>query len=252
MLAVTIAVVAVLTCLIFLLAILSFKSFLKTESQSLALGEKDGELFKEEEESKKKSSKIVNVLSWCLSGLLILGMASMAGVAIGYRAQGKQFSISDKTGLVIATDSMDGFYSEEYRLQLPDDAEERQFSAGDILGFENVLEEDELVLYEVYGYKLSSGKIITHRLIGITDSGKLVFRGDNTAGRDNLVKREQVILRYDGYRIKRLGFFVLFSQSGFGLYSLISVIGVYVISDVFVSRYNKMRKERLEALRNED
>lgn len=251
MLAVTIAVVAVLTCLIFLLAILSFKSFLQSESQSLALGEKDKELLKEEEESKRKSSKVVNVLSWCLSGLLVLGMASMAGVAIGYRAQGKQFSIKDKTGLVIATDSMDGLYSEEYRLELPENAEERQFSIGDILIFEKVSEEDELALYEVYGYKMPSGKIITHRLIGFTDSGRLVFRGDNAAGRDNLVKREQVVLRYDGHRIKRLGFFVLFSQSGFGLYSLISVIGVYVMSDAFVHKYNKMRKSRLEALKNE-
>ncbi len=251
MVAITIVVVALLTCLIFGLAIISFVSCIKSERTLIANGEKDAEILKEDADGKKKSSKIINAFSWAFSIILMVGIVAMAGTAIGFKAQGQRFSINNQTQLVIASDSMDGFYNDEYRLTLPEDAEKRQFGVGDILTFDNIEEDDSLEIYEVYGYQTPKGKIITHRLIGYTSSGLLVFRGDNTAGRDNYVKREQVILRYTGKKINDIGLFVLFSQSGFGIYSLISVIGVYAISEAFLAKYKKMTKARLEEIGNE-
>ncbi len=245
---VTIVVVAILTCLIFALAIISFSSFIRSERKMIAAGGKDEEIVKEEIKDKKKSSKILNILSIAFSLVLMAGVATMAGVGIAFNASGEQFSVKSKTQLVIASNSMDGFWSEEYKITLPETAYKQQFAIGAICTFEKVSEDEPLELYQVYGYKLDNGKIITHRLIGYSPSGLLTFRGDNTGGRDNYVKREQVILRYTEEKINNIGLFVLFAQSGFGIYSLVSVIGVFVISEIFMIKYKKMVKTRLNEM----
>ncbi len=255
MITITIVVVALLTCLIFGLALISFISLLKTEKELVSQGKKDAEILKEYKDGKKKSSKIINILTIAFSAIIMAGVVAMAGVGISFKASGEQFSFNNQTKLVIASDSMDGFWSDEYKLTLPEDASNQQFAVGALLTFDNISEDEPLEVYKVYGYKLENGKIITHRLIGYSPSGLLVFRGDNTAGRDNYVKREQVILRYTENKVDNIGLFILFAQSGFGLYSLISVTGVYVISEVFLSKYKKIVKTRLKELEgqsNED
>lgn len=247
----TITVVAILTCLIFGLASVAFACALKDEKRALAAGERDAELIKERRGGKRNASKAFDAVSLAISALLLAAAVSAACVAVSYRVNGRQFSANGQVGLVIATDSMDGFHDDEYSLTLPKGSEESQFAAGDILLFDEVSEGDSLDIYGVYGYRLPSGRIITHRLIGVADSGKLIFRGDNAPGRDAYVGREQVILRYSGHRLRRVGFFVLFSQSGFGLYSLASVIGVYALSDAFLIKYRKMAKARLKEISDE-
>ncbi len=249
---ITIVVVALLTCLIFGLATISFVTTVKSEKTLIASGQKDDELLKEEKASKQKSSKVWNVISIAFSAIIMAGVVAMAGVGISFKASGQQFLINNQTKLVIASDSMDGFYSEEYKLTLPEDAQDQQFAIGALCTFDKVGEDETLEVYTVYGYELPNGKIITHRLIGYTSSGLLVFRGDNTAGRDNYVKREQVILRYTEKKVDGIGLFILFSQSGFGLYSLISVTGIYVLSEVFLAQYRKMTKARLKELEGKE
>lgn len=248
MLTTTIIVVAILTCLIFALAALAFISTLKTEKHLVAIGEKDTEIREDAARARTKKSKVLTALSFTFSSLVVVVLTALATTGVVYKTSGKQFSSNGHVGLVIASDSMNGFYSEEYQLELPEDAAKDHFAAGDIVNFDVVNAEEELIKYEVYGYQLQSGKIITHRLIGATPAGYYVFRGDNTAGRDNYVKRDQVILHYNGTKIEQLGLFVLFSQSGFGIYSLISVIGIYIMSDIFAAQFRKITKERLKQI----
>lgn len=247
---ITLVVVAILTCLIFGLAVAAYISIIKSEKTLIRNGEKDEELLNEDIASQKKSSKVWNILSIVFSTIIMVGVLTMAGIGISYKASGQQFLINNQTKLVIVSDSMDGFYSEEYKLTLPEDAKKQQFAIGALLTFNKVSEDETLDVYKVYGYQLPNGKIITHRLIGFSETGLLIFRGDNTAGRDNYVKRDQVILRYTDKKVDNIGLFILFSQSGFGLYSLISVAGVYIISEVFLAKYKKMTQERLKLLKD--
>lgn len=245
----TIAVVAILTLLIFTLAFISFKSLLRAEKREIESGSRDEELKANEAKEKKKTSKAMNIVSRIITGTVALALLATSAAAITYRASGEQFSINNHISLVIVSDSMDGFYSDEYEVLLTEscpDAKDTQFGIGDILDFEKVQPDEKLVLNEVYGYKAKSGKTITHRLVGIDEqANRYTFRGDNTGGNDSYVSREQIALRYTGNRVQRVGLFVLFTQSGFGLYSFVSVIVVYVAAEVTAYKYSKMVKDRL-------
>lgn len=252
MLVATIILVAILTALIFTLTIVAFSSAVKTEKREIELGNRDEEIKEDIEREKKKSSKVLNWIGTIVGGLIAVTLLAASVSAVIYKAQGEQFSINNKVSLVIVTDSMDGFYDDEYKTELltyKEDAAKDQFKAGDLLTFNKLDESEELRLYDVYGYKLSSGKIITHRLVEIKEDGRLVFRGDNAGGVDSYVNRSQVVLHYNDSKITYVGFFVLFSQSGFGLYSFISVIIVYVIAEIFVYKYEQLVKQRIEQLK---
>lgn len=249
----TIIVVVVLTALIFTLTFIAFSSFLKAERQAIANGKRDEEIRAEMAKEKKKSSKVINILTNIINYILITVFAAATFLAITFKVSGQQFTWGEHTALVIASDSMNGFNNETYQqelLEFKPDAEQQQFDVGAILDFTIVAADDELILFDVYGYQLHDGKIITHRYIGQTNDGRYIFRGDNTGGRDAYVDRSQIILHYSGMKINHIGLFVLFSQSGFGLYALISVIIVYILADIFVYKYEKEIKKRINTLKD--
>lgn len=253
MLTATILVVASLTALILILALIAFSSLLKHEKSDIEAGKKDAELLHAEVERKSKRHRVLNTIYGVFAALILGTLVSLATVSVVYRANNDQFTINNKVSLVIASDSMNGFYDDDYKVEVlsyKDNAEKQQFAVGDILTFEKVNEESEIIVGDVYGYKNNKGYIITHRCIGKTDEGKFIFRGDNTGGRDSYVNRSQIILHYTEAKINYVGLFILFSKSAFGLYALISVIVVYVIAEVFSSKYNKVVKARLYYLNN--
>lgn len=247
----TIILVATLTTLIFTLTIVAFSTICKSEKREIELGNKDAEIKEDIEKEKKRSSKALNITSSIFGGLIALSLLAASITAITYKAQGEQFAINNQVSLVIVSDSMDGFYNETWKLELPEDAEKDQFKIGDIVTFEKITEEEELIPFEVYGYKNSKGQIITHRYIKTIDD-KLVFRGDNTGGYDSRVDRSQVVLHYTDHKIPHVGMFVLFSQSGFGLYSFISVICVYVLAEAYSTKYERMIKARIKYLNEQN
>lgn len=251
MLTATIIVVAILTILVFMLVFVACSSFIKAEKLEIENGHRDDEMRQDIEKEKKKSSKILNIFGSVIGGAIAVGLLAVASLAIIYRASGEQFSINNHVSLVIVSDSMDGFYNDDYRIEMLENketAEKDQFRIGDLLDFTKVAEDQELTLFDVYGYKTSQGRIITHRYIGNAEDGKLIFRGDNTGGRDSYVTREQIVLHYEDLRIPRVGLFILFSQSGFGLYAFISAIVIYVVVEIYAAKYDKMIKERLKAI----
>lgn len=247
----TIILVAILTALIFTLTIVAFSAVHKSEKREIELGNMDAEIKKDIEKEKKKSFKALNIVGSIVGGFVALSLLLASITAITYKAQGEQFAINNQVSLVIVSDSMNGFYNEKYEIELleqKEDAEKDQFKIGDIVTFEKITEEEELIPFEVYGYKNSKGQIITHRYIKTADNGKLEFRGDNTGGRDSYVDRSQVVLHYADFKIQGVGMFVLFSQSGFGLYSFISVIVVYILAETYAYRYEKLVKGRMQAI----
>lgn len=251
----TVIVVAALTILIFTLTIIAFSSLVAKESKEVELGNRDVELLNTANKKQKRSRKVIigigNVFGWLITLMLLF----ITITAITYRVSGEQFTVNNQVSLVIASESMNGFSSEKYEITLLDESEltkddlvKLQFKAGDILTFTVMTETDTLIPYEVYGYKTNKGKIITHRFIRETDDGKLLFRGDNAGGYDTRVNRDQVILHYNGSKLTYVGFFILFSQSGFGLYSFISTMLVYILAEIYMLKYDKILNRRLEVL----
>ena len=264
LLLITIIVVAVVTCLVIGLTLLAYSTVLKSAKRLASTGVLDEEFLRDEATSKHLIKKVFGIILHALSILLCVGLVSLAVVAGVYKAKGEQFVYNDHVSLVIASDSMKEYWDDDYKEELIGEysvfagvsAEEsdkklfsEQFEKGDLLDFKVVEAEEELNLYDVYGYKNKKNQIITHRLIGVATDGSLIFRGDNTGGRDTLVSREQVVYRYEGQKVKGLGIPVLFFGSGFGIYSIISVLAMYTISDIAIYKYNKIKKDRLEAIK---
>ena len=117
-----------------------------------------------------------------------------------------------------------------------------QFDVGDICIFETDF--NELVEGEIYGYKFND-IIITHRLVEIHEGNIYEFRGDNNPISDPYyVKGESIIYHYTGNKIPGIGAFILYTQSIFGIWSLIGIIGVAVSSELVYHQIDKINKAR--------
>ncbi len=254
---------AILSALIIGLVIFAYAMILKSAKQLSSIGKLDDEFKKEVEDNKKKSKRVLGAIMQAASALVCIGLVSTALVSGIYRIEGRQFVTNNHVSFAIASDSMDGYYNEAYKEKLIGqysskysidlhEAETKvssdQFNVGDFVQF-NVLQKDvELNVYDVYGYKNSDGKIITHRYIGEREDGTLIFRGDNAPGEDVAVKREQILYHYQGKDIKSIGLIILFFGSGYGIHSIIAVITIYVISDIAIIKWEKIKDNRLEEL----
>jgi hypothetical protein len=248
----TIIVVAILTALIFALAILAYQTTYSSARKEMAKGVYD---IDPKDFSGRGRCKAKMIIANSFSVAICVALIALAAASITYRATGNQVEINGKTSLVIASDSMSGFYDDDYEAELLEyrpTAGDEHFDVGDILTFERIAEGDQLVPYDVYGYA-SKGKIIVHRYIPHMDSGgKIAFRGDNAAGRDSLVGRSAVIYHWTGGKIAYVGTFILFGQSWLGLYSCIGVACVFAISDIYAAKFRKAEREYAKAKAEQD
>lgn len=248
----TIIVVAILTALIFALAILAYQTTYSSARKEMSKGVYD---IDPKDFSGKGKSRAKDIISKSFSIAVCVALISLAAISIAYRATGNQVEINGKTSLVIASDSMSGFYDDEYETELLEyrpTAGDEHFDVGDILTFERLSDDERLIPYDVYGYA-SKGKIIVHRYISHMDAGgKLAFRGDNAAGRDSPVKRSAVVYHWTGGKIVYAGTFILFGQSWLGLYSCIGVACVFIISDIYAAKFRKAEREYAKAKAEQD
>jgi hypothetical protein len=257
---VIIITLAVVSCLIISVNIFSYHLILKSAKRLSASGALDEEFKKEEEDNKKPHKKVLNIVAQVASGVVCVGLVSLALVSGIYHARGENFVTNNHVSFAIATNSMEGYIDDDYKSSLINSyieyyevdeitAEKKlkkdQFGVGDFLTFATIKADEELHIYDVYGYKNAKGKIITHRLVGVYEDGSLKFRGDNAGGIDKKVNREQVLYRYSGNNAKHVGLIVLFFGSGYGIYSIFAVITMYVISDIAIYKWEKIKKSRL-------
>ena len=260
---ITIITLAVVSCLIIGLTIFSFHIILKSAKRLSSTGALDNEFKKEFEDNKKKSKRILGVISQVASGIVCLGLITLAVISGIYHASGKQFVSNNHTSFVIATNSMEGYYDDDYKSSLIAAYIEEykvdeqvaskkikgdQFEVGDFVEFELIKETDDLKFFDVYGYKNKKGQIITHRYVGTNTDGTLVFRGDNAPGEDISVKREQVLYHYQGHNTKYIGLVMLFFGSGYGIYSIFAVVVIYALSDVAIYKWEKIKNARLQEI----
>lgn len=248
---ITLVVVAILTVIIFGLTWLAYSSCIKSYKLEVDLGKHDKEL--REEYHTKKKKKLGGLLGLIGSCVVLSALLGLFATGIVYKASGEHFKINNKTALVIKTGSMSDFYDEDIAIYYNYD-KSLQFGVGDICIFEEISDDTTLVEGEVYGYKYKD-VIITHRLDTIHDNG-YEFRGDNNPVSDyeatkHLVKRDEVIFKYTAKKIPVIGIFVLYAQSYFGIWSLVGIIGVVVISEITYYKLDKINKNRLGGVKNE-
>lgn len=240
---ITIVVIALLTLIIFGLTWLAFNSCIKEYQLEVNLGKHDKHI--KEEYQKKKKGELLGLIGSCLILTLLAGLF-ITGVV--YKASGENFTINNKTVLVIKSSSMADFYDEETALEYNYD-KNLQFDVGDICVFEKVSNEDELIKGEVYGYKDNKNNIITHRLVNIYSNG-YEFQGDNNPVSDyefsqRLISRDNIIYHYTAKKVRGIGSFILYSQSYFGIWSLAGIISTAVFSEVMLHKVTKIEKKRL-------
>ena len=238
---ITIVVVALLTLVIGGLTWLAYSSCLKSYKLEVNHGLHDKQIKKEYSEKRKKWGLLGLIGSW----VTLVALLSLFVTGVVYKVNGQSFSVNNKTALVIKSGSMSDFYNEEIAEKYNND-KSLQFSVGDVCFFEKVSSEDELTIGDVYGYKYKN-MIITHRLVS-TFGDYYQFRGDNNSVSDGNVSRENIIYHYTGDKIKGIGTFVLFAQSYFGIWSLVGIIGIMVLSEIVYSKIDTINKVRAKEL----
>lgn len=243
---ITIVVVALLTVLIFGLTWLGYSSCLKAYKLEIDQGKHDRDILKGKQIKKKKS---VGGLLGLISSYVVLSLLfGLFITGIVYKVNGNNFSIDNKTALVIKSGSMSDFYDDKIASYYDNDTS-LHFDVGDICIFDKPNE--DLTIGDVYGYKYKN-IIITHRLVNITEDNLYQFRGDNNPDVDGvLVSKDSILYHYTGKKIPGVGSFILYAQSYFGLWSLIGIIGVTASSEVIYYKIDKLNKKRLEVLENE-
>ena len=241
---ITIVVVVLLAFVIGGLSCLAYHFCLKSYKLEISQGLQDDQITKEYNSKLKKKNK------WSLLGVIgswiaLVALLSLFVTGIVYKASGQVFSASNNVALVIKTGSMSDFYNDEVA-EANNNDRKLQFDVGDICFFNKISNESELTIGDVYGYKYKN-MIITHRLVSIKD-GRYQFRGDNNSVCDTYITRENIVYHYTGNKVKAIGSFVLFAQSYFGIFSLVGIIGIMILSEVVYSKIDKMTKVRAKEL----
>lgn len=240
--AIMIAVVVLLTGIIFGLAWVAYKFCLKAYKSEVVLGKHDIEIYSAY--SITKSKKILKVVESIILYIIIVILAILFTIGLVAKTKDNGFIIGNKTVMVIASGSMANFYNEEIAKEYNYD-NSLQFDIGDICIFETNF---DLVEGEVYGYKYKD-YIITHRLVSQTETS-CRFRGDANASYDARVNKDCVIYHYTGKKIPKIGLFILYAKSYFGIWSLIGIICIMVFSEIAEYKVNKIDKERYNILNN--
>ena len=252
--------VIILTIIIYSLTFTSYSLTIKHLKADILAGSQDTEILENLEKQKHKKNKInvFDIISKTFSILLILFFAFVFVISIIYKTHNETFSISGKTSLVIVTNSMEKYWNQAYAEALKEvkpDASNQQFNVGDIVFFEKVSDDEELIMYDVYGYQNVSGQIITHRLVDIKedeDGIRYIFRGDNTMSTDSSVSRNKILYHYTEQKVEKIGLVLLFLRSTFGLYVIIGIIGISIISNFFMHKYENILDERSEFLKEQE
>ena len=256
---ITIIVLSIMSILVVGLMVFAYIQIIRSTKVLSKNGLLDKEYLQEKNHKENKAGKVaINVISIALTSVVV----AFCAVGVYYKASGEQFTINNKTAMVIATNSMEGYVSDEYKSILVSNIQEyrdcsyedadnyvksSQFYAGDMLEFTLIKKDEPLKLYNIYGYKNDKGQIIVHRLVDIQDD-KYIFRGDNTFGNDKIVARSQIIYSYDNAHLSYVGHFVLFASSGFGIYCLVIVSAIFIMSDIAKHYCDKIKKDRLSYL----
>ena len=235
-----------------------FRHYYRSETDNVLTGREDPALLEDIAISEEKSGdrkKKALTLSFKIAGYVVLALvAAFFVMTLVARFNSGVLFFGDKAPLVIATGSMSEKNDENDYLF--DNGLDNQFDAYDIIGIERYDRPEEVQLYDVVAYRSMEGEIIVHRIVEIREGG-YVTRGDANATSDTgmtyegLLSYDDILGRYNGFRIQGVGSLIVFLQSNAGIITIVSILYCFVMFDRFSSKYEQALEQRKEYLLSE-
>lgn len=156
-------------------------------------------------QSRKKVFKIINHVT---TALLFFLLISMAFLVISSKASGGEPEVFGYQLKTVLSGSMEPGIKTGSVIAVKPGGDKTRFLTGDVITFQE-----------------EGGKLITHRVTEVIESGGNVMyrtKGDNNNAEDkNLVMSQNVVAEYTGFTIPYLGYFTNFAQSKNGAFLLL-------------------------------
>lgn len=239
--------------------IILFRSYFKSIEKNIIEGKEDIELIDAallKEKNKKKKSKRVLSIIWKITSYSIIGLLVVFfSFSLITRFTSNSLPFNNSTLVTIASGSMSE--KNPSNTYLIDNNLDNQFDTYDMIGITKYKSEDEVKLYDVIAFKSNKNKTVIHRIINIENiDGKNYYttRGDSNSTSDNntlygsYLTYESFVGYYNGLRIKGIGAFVIFLQSGSGIITVASILVCFIMFDSYKSKADKAMNKRTNML----
>ena len=236
-----------------------FRSYYKNAEEGVNNGKEDllllQELVEEEEKKSSKWAQVKNVGGKIISYSLLALVVVFFGFSLAARISNSPLLFGETGTLVISSPSMSekntvNTYLWTYDL---DD----QLDTYDLIGVERIHSPEEIELYDIIAFRANDGRTIVHRVIDISEiDGEYFFRTKGDANRledagdlyGDYLAYQDILAKYNEFRVPVIGVFVIFLQSGAGIATIFSLIYCYLMYGYFRKRLDKAIEERSEYL----
>ncbi len=166
----------------------------------------------------KSMKKILKVISNLITLVLFLNLILMAFLVISSKASKGETQLFGYQLKSVLSGSM-----------------EPTFLTGSIIGVKPLNSEarSKLKKDDIITFKTNEGILVTHRIIGVTESGQnilYVTKGDNNNASDqDPVLSDNVVAIYSGFTMPYIGYFINFAQSKEGTALLLVGPGILLL-----------------------
>ncbi len=194
----------------------------------------------------KTQKKILNFIKQFFFYLALAVLIPAFGLAIYSKFSTGIAMINGQGIIVVASGSM----SEQNKANsyLITNGLNNQFNTYDIITLKKV-EEGDLKLYDVIAFVNDEKINVIHRIIGFTEDGRFITRGDSNNADDSYHPTyDDVLGKYTGDRVQYLGVFIVFFQSYSGMITLLAIIYCLIMIDRYTDKVRKTQEARLELL----
>lgn len=228
----SVLITLVLVCLLATIFIIIFKKYTKKECEKIVKGEYDLDLSYDILIDKhKKNNKVFKYIKKTILYVIfafILFFVVKLGIG---KFKHEPFMVFDKSIIAVASGSMS--FKHEANDYLIKNNLNDQFQTYDIILVDKVENANELKLYDVISFK-HEGINVIHRIIGINPDGTYQTQGDANEVKDNYtINYNDIVGKYTGTRIAKLGLLILFLQSYAGIATLLLLFGSLFIVDTY-------------------
>ena len=233
------------TCLslgVIVVSIVLAALYLFNLKKDLSLAKEDISILKKKYQ-KNKGDKNLKIIRSSINTLFAIFVICLAGFIFATSG----IIDSKYQILAVSSDSMSYKNNDNNYLENLDD----QFNKGDLIGIEKVASFSDINLYDIICYKLDN-QLIIHRVIDNSSGNYFITKGDANSSADPIrVSFKQVVGKYSHFRIKGLGYPVLFLKSEQGVFVAVSLIGILIVYLVADSYKSKLENKRLEFILND-
>lgn len=236
-----------------------FRNYFLNAIKEIKDGRQDIEIIDEflqkEKDKNSQNKKVLSVIGKVISHSMLFVIIIFFGFSVASRILGNSLLINDTGVVVIASGSMSN--KNEDNKYLVENELNNQFDTYDIIGLQKYKSMDEVKLYDIVAFKDVNNNLIVHRIISIENvNGELEIntRGDsnNVSDLGSLYKEplryENLVGKYNEFRIPLLGSFVIFLQSNSGIITICSIIYCFIMFDYYKTKLDKVLNKRTNSL----